>query len=303
MNISLRQLEFLLAAAEHLNFTRAAAACHVTQPSLGEQLQKLEASLGVTLLERDRRSVRLTPAGEALVDQARTVLTAVRSLKETASRYKQPLVGPLRLGIIPTVAPYLLPCILPKIHARFPDLKLFLCEDHTERLVARLERGDLDLLLLALEARLGDTDTEPLFEDPFYFAAAHEHPLSAKQTIREPDLAEAHVFLLDDGHCLRDQVLSLCERIGATDLDDFRAGSLGTLVQMVATGVGVTLIPAMARRVEADACGERGLAIRTFEEPKPYRTIGLAWRRGSARVDEFRLFGAQVLEAHKAHQK
>ena len=200
MRPTLRQLEYLVAVAEHLNFRRAAEQCAVTQPALSSQIAQLEKTLGVSLLERDRRRVLLTAAGEAQVSRAREILSRVDDAIQAARTHKEPLAGQLSLGVIPTVAPYLLPRSLPALHAHYPKLKLRLREDHTERLVESTLRGELDVLVLALEADLGELETMPLFEDPFRLAVPAGHPVAKRKTARETDLAGEPVLYLDDGH-------------------------------------------------------------------------------------------------------
>ncbi len=285
---SLRQLECLVAAAETLSFSRAAKACYITQPSLSAQIRLLEDLLGVELFERRGRRVLLTPAGEQLAAVARRVIAQARELVEVAASYQEPLGGTLRLGVIPTVAPYLLPRLVPRVKAEHKKLRLLIREDTTAHLVADLESGKLELLLLALEADLGEVETLPLFVDPFRLVVPHGHRLAARKRVSAQDLADERVLLLEDGHCLRAQALPLCERAGAHEVDDFRAASLGTLVQMVAGGVGITLVPELA--LELEARPERELAVLPFAGEAPARTIGLAWRRGSARRPEFLLF-------------
>ncbi len=297
MRPSLRQLEYFVAVADKLNFRQAAEACYVTQPALSAQIQQLETLLGVILFERDRRKVVMTAAGTELVARARALLAAAEELVDAASAHRGPLSGTLRLGVIPTVAPYLLPQVLPAVHRKYPNLRLLLREEQTERLVDLLARGQLDLLLLALEAELGDVETLPLFEDPFVLALHPDHELAKarRRTVKESELGDQPVLLLDDGHCLRDQALRVCDKAGAKELGDFRASSLGTLVQMVASGVGVTLLPAMAVGIEARP--RRRLAVKAFARPCPKRTIGLAFRRTSPRKEEFRALG-ELFRAH-----
>ncbi len=299
MTPTLRQLEYLVALARTLNFREAAEACHVSQPALSAQIQQLEQLLGVQLFERDKRSVRITPAGEALTIRARVVLAGVDDLVGAARAFLEPLVGTLRLGVIPTVAPYLLPAALPAIRAEYPGLRLLLREDQTEHLLERLSSGDLDLLLLALEADLGEVHTEALFSDPFVLATPIDHGLArADGPVAVDALGDEGILLLEDGHCLRDQALSVCDGAGARELVEFRASSLNTLVQMVAAGEGITLLPSLAVRLETRE--GRGLATRAFDAPCPARTIGLAWRPGSPRADEFRLLGAHLRAAAEA---
>lgn len=197
---TLRQLEYLVAVADHGGFHRAAEACHVSQPGLSAQIKQLEESLGVQLIERDRRRVLLTPAGRAVTERARGILRSARELEDEARVHARPLSGTLRLGVIPTIAPYWLPRVLPGVRAGFPDLQLRLVEETTERLLEALDEGGLDLLLLALEAELDDLETLPLASDPFRVAMARSHPLAARRRLRESDLANQTVLLLEDGH-------------------------------------------------------------------------------------------------------
>jgi LysR family hydrogen peroxide-inducible transcriptional activator len=283
---TLRQLEYAVAVADHRSFHEAAAACAVSQPGLSVQLRELEIQLGVQLFERDRRRVLITPEGEEVVARARAILLATDEMVEAARVLATPMCGDLRLGVIPTVAPYLLPEVLPVVRKEYPGLRLLLREDHTDRLLARLDRGELDLLLLALEAPLGDVETLPLFRDPFVVAMARSHPLAKKPIVSQRDVAGADVLLLEDGHCLRQQALEVCTRAGAPEAGDFRAGSLATLIQMVVGGMGITLLPSLC--LELETRRERMLAVSRFRRPVPHRTIGLAWRRTSPRGADFR---------------
>ena len=293
MNLpTIRQLECLVAVANTLNFRRAAETCYITQPALSAQIQQLETMLGLKLFERDRRKVLPTPAGAAMAEKARAVLTELRDLAQAASSFKQPLSGTLRLGVIPTVAPYVLPRALEEVHRRFPSLRLLLREGLTQQLVELLNHGALDVVLLALESDLADLETFALFPDRFLLAVPTAHPLARHRRVSEKDLFEDEVLLLEDGHCLRDQVMAICDRARACELGDFRASSLGTLVQMVSGGVGVTLLPELSLEVEARP--ERKLRLIPFGARGPSRTIGLAWRRSSLRKSEFRLLGEAI---------
>lgn len=285
---SLRQLEYAVAVADALHFGRAATACHVTQPALSTQIQLLEELLGVRLFERSRRGASLTPEGQRAVVRARALLEGVDALVEEASGGRAPLTGPLHLGVIPTVAPYLLPRWLPRVRTAYPELQLFLHEDQTARLVAALVEGRLDLLLLALPLDEPSLDTRVVFEEPFVFAAPAGHPLSkGRGGVRREELENAPILLLEDGHCLRDQALDVCRAAGARESERVRAASLTTLAQMVAGGLGVTLLPATAVESESSA----GMVIRRFRPPVPTRSIGLAWRRTAGRAEEFALLG------------
>ena len=283
---TLRQLEYIVAVADERHFGRAAQACFVTQPALSAQVRELESLLDLQIFERDSRRVLVTPEGAGLAERARGILVAVDELVEAARVAREPLSGTLRMGVIPTVGPYLLPRVLPRLRRKHQELHLLLREDHTARIVAELEAGRLDLLLLALEADLGKAQSLPLFRDDFLAVMPRDHPLARKKSLRQEDLDGEQVLLLEDGHCLRDQALAVCSAQGASELGDFRATSLSTLTQMVTDGEVMTLLPELALGVETR--GRRDLAVRPFRPPAPFRTIGLAWRPSSPREEEFR---------------
>jgi LysR family hydrogen peroxide-inducible transcriptional activator len=283
---TLRQLEYIVAVADERHFGRAAEACFVTQPGLSAQVRELESLLDLQIFERDSRRVLVTPAGEELVERARRILVEVDELVEAARLAQRPLSGTLRLGVIPTVGPYLLPRAVPKLRRKHRRLRLLLREDHTARIVAELEAGRLDVLLLALEAELGNPHTLPLFRDDFLAVMPADHRLARKKSLRLEDLDGEQVLLLEDGHCLRDQALAVCSAQGASELGDFRATSLSTLTQMIAGGNLMTLLPELA--IDVEMRGRRDLVVRPFRSPAPHRTIGLAWRPSSPRQEEFR---------------
>jgi LysR family hydrogen peroxide-inducible transcriptional activator len=276
--ITLRQLQYVVAVADVRSFRRAAELCRVSQPSLSAQLAQLEDVLGARLFERERRPVLLTPAGEQIIERARRMLVEADDLVGAARRLGDPLSGSLRIGVIPTISPYLLPEIVPGIRRAHPDLTALWVEDKTEVLVASLGEGKLDAALLALEAPLGALDHQVIAKDPFVLATPAGHPLATgKGPAKLSDLNGATVLLLDDGHCLRDQALSFCSRAHAHEAD-FRATSLSTLAQMVSAGAGVTLLPRLSLPTE----NRRGkLGVRRFVEPAPHRTLVLAWRKSS----------------------
>lgn len=285
MSVSLRQIEYFLVLSERLNFRRAAEACSVTQPALSSQIQLLEENLGLQLFERDRRSVALTSHGHRMVERAREILTGVNDMQAEALALQKPFTGELRIGVIPTVAPYVLPSVVPALRRAYPDLRLKFREDRTERILERLWSMDLDLLLLALEVDLGDLCTLPLYVDPFVLAAPPDHPLRSRKVIRNRDLGSCDVLLLEDGHCLREQALKICQLSQARELPDFRASSLSTLVSMVSAGNGVTLLPTMA--VSREVHRGTDAATLSLAKPVPSRTVGFAWRQQSARAGEF----------------
>lgn len=275
---SLRQLQYAVAVADARSFSEAAARCRVSQPSLSAQIAQLEDALGTRLFERDRRRVLLTTPGEQLLERARIVLREVDDLVDLAQRSTDPLASTIRLGVIPTLSPYLIPCIRPALRRAFPKLTLLWVEDKTEVLIAKLAAGELDGALLALEAEIGDVEREVVGYDPFVLAAPAGHPLMLKKApVKLSELDSENVLLLDDGHCFRDQALAVCSRAKAQELE-FRATSLPTLAQMVADGNGVTLLPQLAVATEAKRAR---LAVRPFAEPVPGRTIALVWRRRS----------------------
>ncbi len=291
---SIRQLECLVGVAEHRSFRRAATALGISQPALSAQVQAVEALLAVQIFERDRRSVLVTPAGEDVVGRAREALAAVDQVSDVARRRGEPLVGPLRLGVIPTVAPYWLPPLLPTVRAKFPRLELILREDQTHRLLAQLATGQLDVAFLAIPVP-GDYTTAPIAHEQFQLAAPRGSPLLAKAgKLRERDLDAETVLLLEDGHCLRDQALAVCERGGAVESMEVRATSLPTLVQMVAGKLGVTLLPEAA--AESLVASRGPVQLAAFGSPAPGRTLGLAWRTSSGRLREFRLLADTLRE-------
>ncbi len=278
-NVSLRQLQYIVAVADLGGFRRAADACGVAQPSLSVQVAQAERALGVQIFERGRRTIGVSRAGAAIVDQARGVLIAARDLGDLARQVADPFHGTLRLGVIPTVGPYLLPDITPALARVFPHLKLQWTESRTADLVHAVRTGGLDCALLALEADVGGLEHEILGRDPFVLAASARHPLVQPASPASAAVLDgASVLLLDDGHCFREQALNFCAQSGATE-QSFRATSLATLVQMVSAGTSVTLLPSLAVPVE----NRRGqLRIRRFASPEPGRTLALAWRHGSA---------------------
>jgi LysR family hydrogen peroxide-inducible transcriptional activator len=276
-DLSLRQLQYVVAVADTLGFHKAAVRCHVSQPTLSAQVQQLESVLGVRIFERDRRRVLVTSAGADVVVRARRALAEVEGLITAAAHLRDPFAGTVRIGVIPTVAPYFLPEVMPKVGAKYPKLSLVFREEKTADIVRDLEAGTLDVGLLALEADLGGCTHAEIAKDPFVAAMPKGHPLAKKRRLALSDLRDARVLLLDEGHCLRDQALALCGKTGG-DEAGFRATSLSTLAQMVSSGAGITLLPALAVAVE----NRRGqLEIRPFVRPIPGRTLALIWRPSS----------------------
>ena len=289
-DLTFRQLEYLVALADTLGFHRAAERAHVSQPALSAQIQQAEAILGVQLFERNQRRVLLTPAGAVVVARARRVLREAEDLLATARQWRDPYQGSWRLGLIPTVAPYLLPEILPAIGRAHPGLRLMLKEERTPVLVRELAAGGLDAAILAEVPDLGELKRAPLAEDPFLLAAPAHHPLARKRKVSLQDLEQSQLLLLEDGHCLRGQALAVCAKAGAREAD-FRASSLPTLIQMVAAGLGVTLLPALCapqEQLRAD------LALRPFTQPAPGRHLVLAWRDGSPLAEALEAFALEL---------
>jgi len=281
---SLRQLQYLVAIADHLNFTRAAEACFVTQSTLSAGLKELESILGAQVVERDRRSVVLTPLGREISERARTLLAEAEDLVELATGAAEPMSGTLRLGVIPTIAPFLLPKALPGLRERYPKLKLALREDLTGNLLARLRDGELDLALIALPYETGDLLVRPLFDDEFWLAGpAGEPALKAKRPLVTGPIAE-RLLLLEEGHCLRDHTLAACERDKSASASGLEATSLLTLVQMVESGLGLALLPELALR--SGVLTNTELVARPLAPPAPRRTIALVARQTTARGAE-----------------
>lgn len=293
--VSLRALGYLVAVADEQHFGRAAANCFVSQPTLSAQIKKLEEQLGIQLLERSQRQTMVTPAGEEVVRRAREILQGVSEIVDLARNSQDPLAGELRVGLIPTVAPYLLPRVSRSLKQSLPRLRLMLLELQTEPLLAQLRAGSIDLAILALPFDQDALQTEPLYTEEFLVALPDEHPLAASNTLGVADLDDQTLLLLAEGHCLRDQALEVCSRVSIREPQDFRATSLETLRQMVAAGIGVTLLPALA--ADAVAAPDAGLAIRPFRSPRPSRTIAAAWRATSARTATMEAVTDTVREA------
>jgi LysR family hydrogen peroxide-inducible transcriptional activator len=283
-DLSPRQLQYVVAVAETLGFHKAAERCHVSQPTLSAQVKQLEEVLGVQLFERDRRRVLITAAGAIVIAHARRVLMEIDDMIAASKELTEPRSGTFRIGIIPTIAPYLLPDVVPAIRKRFPKLQLVFREEKTDAVVADLREGRLDAGLLALEADIGEWATGRIMDDPFVVAFPKGHALARKKRVAPSELEDEKVLLLDEGHCFRTQALSVCERAGTKETE-LRATSLSTLAQMVSSGAGITLLPQIAVAVE----NRRGqLEVRAFTAPAPHRTIALIWRPQSPFGEVFR---------------
>lgn len=291
--ITLRQLRYLSSLARHRHFGRAAAECAVTQPALSMQIRELEREIDAELVERRPGEVALTDTGLDVAERAEQILAATRDLVDFA-RHRKVLDGSLRLGIIPTLAPYVLPRVLPLMQAKYPLLRMEVRETQTKVLIEELVRGELDCVMLALPVEGADLETLRLFEDPFLLAvpAADKRPLRGRVGIADVD--QRRLILLEEGHCLRDQALALCRTTRRDAPTGLGATSLATVMQMVANGYGVTLVPEVAVGVEAR---DDRVNLMRFAEPEPVRTIGLAWRRTSPRKDDFAALGQIVGQA------
>jgi LysR family hydrogen peroxide-inducible transcriptional activator len=294
---SLRQLEYLVAVAEEGHIGRAAERCHVAQPSLSAQLKELERGLGAALVERIGRGIRLTPAGENLAGKAREILQATDDLVEGAQQSTTRLRGRLRIAAIPTVAPYLLPRFVPLLREHHPEVETHLRELHTPNLVPALVNGDIDLGLMALPVEDPTLDHVVILDDPFLVALDPAHSFAAAEDVAIDHLVGEAVLLLEDGHCLRDQALEICSRVGAEEAGEIQATSLATLCQMVAAGMGVTLLPRSARAVEAR--DGTGILVRPFRGAAPTRKLVLTWRRRSPAAPLYREL-AELTRSHLA---
>lgn len=292
--MNLRDLKYLVALADHRHFGRAAAACFVSQPTLSTQIRKLEEELGVALVERAPRRVMLTPAGRDAAERARRIVADVEEMREAARRSRNPEAGTVRLGIFPTLGPYLLPHVVPGVRERFPDLELLLFEEKTETILRQLREGRLDAGVLALPLHDDQLHLEFLFEEPFVLAVPHGHALASVGALTMGDLADQSLLLLEDGHCLRDQALDVCHLAGASEKSGFRATSLETLRQMVAANVGITLLPVLA--VKPPVAPSREVRLVPFRAPAPSRRIALVWRRSSAMSEFLTRFAAVFRE-------
>jgi LysR family hydrogen peroxide-inducible transcriptional activator len=280
-DLKLKDLRYLVAVADTRHFGRAAAKCFVSQPTLSAQLRKLEQYLGVQLIERRPRRVALTEAGEDIAARARSMLESGDAIVTTALTRRDPLAGQLRLALLPTIGPYLLPHVALKIRKALPHLELMLYEYRTEPMLERLQRGEIDVGILALPVHADAIATRELYQEPFVAALPSEHRLAGRARVRAEDLTGETLLLLEDGHCLRDQALAVCSRSGVREKQDFRATSLETLRQMVASGVGVTLLPELA---SIGGYGTtKGLTVVPFAKPIPTRAIGAIWRKTTAR--------------------
>jgi len=291
--MNLRDLEYLTAVYDLRHFRKAAERCHVSQPTLSGQLKKLEEYLGVQLMERgSRNKVIFTPIGDEVVRRARNILSEAAEIEDLARSGSDPMSGRLRVGVIPTLAPYLLPLVMDPIRANFPKLRLLVQEAQTEAIVGMLKRGELDLAILALPVPGEGFCELDLFREPFYLAVPRNHPLAKRAAVDTDDLSGQQVLLLEDGHCLRGQALDICFAAGAKEVDNFRATSLETLRHLVAADSGVTLVPELA--VDKGSVGNSAVVYVPFKPPAPTRRIGLLYRKNASRVETFQRLGAAL---------
>jgi LysR family hydrogen peroxide-inducible transcriptional activator len=292
--ITLRQLRYFAALARHRHFGRAAEACAVTQPALSMQIRELETELGLDLVERRPGEVVLTDAGVETARRAEGVLLATRDLVDFARGRGRVLGGRLHLGIIPSLAPYVLPKVLPALQRRYPDLEIELRETQTRQLVGELTQGSLDLVMMALPVNESDVETHGLFDDPFLLAVPSDDPRPARSRVSSADIDRDRLVLLEEGHCLRDQALAYCSGLRGAGPMGLGATSLATVMQMVANGYGVTLVPQVAVGVEVR---DARIKLLRFVDPEPGRKVGLAWRRTSPRKQDFLTLGEVIVES------
>lgn len=295
---SFRQLRFLAAVVELRHFSRAAAACAVSQSTLSSGIRELEELLGVLLLERTKRSVTPTPIGRELAARAGALLEAGENFLDIAQTARDPMSGPLDVGVIPTIGPFLLPQAMPSLRRAFPRLKLYLREERTATLLERLDMGELDLVILALPWAAEGVEAIEIGRDPFWVVVPKDHALASADRVRPDQMASESLLLLEDGHCLRDHALAACSLEGALRNIAFQGTSLHTLVQMAANGLGVTLVPQMA--LASGLLRGTDLVARPLDGPRPWRSIGLCWRRSSGRKETFRRLAAVLAEAASA---
>ena len=288
---TVKQLQYLVALRRFGHFGKAADACFVTQSTLSAGLRELETLLGVTLVERTRRVVRFTALGEKIADKAMSVLRETEELAEMARAQGRPLHGELRMGVIPTIAPFLLPTMLPRLRSQWPELKLYLREETSNAACEALHRGQLDCVLLALPFACGEVDSTSLFDDPL-FVAYPRGEAPAARAIAAADIDENRLLLLEDGHCLKDHALSACNRPELRAHAAMMGTSLHTLVQMVDNGLGLTFVPGMA--IEAGILSGTKVDARPLRSDHPYRRIALIWRRSSPRETEFQMLAATL---------
>lgn len=294
---TLKQLQYLVALQDHGHFGRAAEACYVTQSTLSAGLRELETLIGVTLVERTRRVVRFTPLGDRIADKARRVLREAEELGDLARAAGRPLSGEMRMSVIPTIAPFMLPRILPRLRADYPDLKLYLREEPSGLACEGLHNGRTDCVLLALPYACGEVSVQPLFDDKLFVAFPDGEYSPCPAAIHAGDIDEHRLLLLEDGHCLKDHALSACNRPELRAEATMMGTSLHTIVQMVDNGLGVTMLPEMA--ITAGILDHTRITARPLAADNPVRSIALVWRRASPREKDFRLLSRVLADAQQ----
>ena len=293
--MNLRDLKYIVAVAETRHFGKAAERCFVSQPTLSGQIKKLEEELGVTIFERTQRSVEVTPVGEAILEHARQIMDQAEVIEQLALAHQDPLAGPLRVGAIPTLSPYLMPLLLLPLKKKHPQMKLVLSEELTDTLLERLRIHEIDAALLATPVEEPDLEALPLFDEPFYIAYPREHPFYAKEKITRRDLESVNLLLLAEGHCLAKQAMDVChlkERDQKGDMADLRAASLETLLQLVAAGFGCTLVPALAMR--GSWTSGSGVVAQPLALPDAYRRVSLVFRHSYPRRQALEAFASII---------
>lgn len=300
MNPSIKQLKYICAVAEHRHFSKAAESCFVTQSTLSAAIQDLESQLGAVIFERSKKNVLITPLGERLLNQARVILGDVEDFVSIAKTYEEVLSGEIRLGVIPTIGPFMLPNLLSEIRQEYSKLKLYLKEELSGQLVHQLQQGKLDLIILAFPYPLPEMETLSLFNDEFLLCLPPGHKLENSKEVKQQHLQGESLLLLEEGHCLRDHALEAC-KLGKDDAQVvYQGNSLHTLVQMVANGLGVTLLPQMA--VTADILGDTHLQLKRFGDENVSREIGMAWRKSDPRSEEYLLLADFIKKLSARHQ-
>lgn len=297
---SMKQLKYLCAVAEHRHFSKAAKACFVTQSTLSAAIQELESQLGAVIFERNNKAVLITPLGERLLVQARRILGDVEDFVSLAQAHDEPLAGEIRLGVIPTIGPFLLPPILGDLRRQHSKLKLYLKEDLSDALARMLQQGQLDLILLAFPYSLPGMETLVLFKDEFLLCLPPGHALEKVDRVRQQQLRGESLLLLEEGHCLRDHALEACKLETADTALVYQGTSLHTLVQMVANGLGVTLLPELA--IDGDVLGDTQLQLKPFSNENVCREVGLAWRKSDPRRDDYLLLAQFIQDRLKPHR-
>jgi len=293
--MNIRDLKYLLAVAKYKSFIKAAKSCFVSQPTLSMQIKKLELSLGVQIFERNNKRVLITELGQQIIDSAQQILQQVEQIETLAKNSQNPYAGDFRLGAFPTLAPYILPSLVPLINQRFSELRLILIEEKTDRLLQQLKRGEIDAALLAGPIDEPELEQRLLFNDVFKLAVSCLHPLAQRNQVDMADLIAQPILLLDEGHCLRSQALQLCQLSGIEELHNVRAASLETLRQMVGANTGLTFIPDIA--IEHD---DTHIKYIPFKPPEPMRSIHLVWRKTSPRKHLLEAFQQLIVNAHQS---